>query len=656
MTTTAGNSLHVLRLIWRQPIIRRPLATAARLKELDEPERPSFFSPDRSAFAEAQQSVPKSDFLEPESSEYETISVALPRRSFKAVNLPWPTVFPPAQAQRSSSPRHRIKSIVGLREPKHNPDHPLARPKPCDPLARLVLAGDFAGARRVFDELRASKIPIQDRLIYLPAAISCLEAKDPEGFLFWLCLYPNRPATKTHNDLRDTWYPVVLQLIRQHTLDTELLADFIHQAAGRGLLPIVFLPLMRHLIHILPPQESIRVSREVFERYKRATIPAGSITERGRFVESIVIGQVDAWWNACVRGLVMAGWSEAAATVCEGSDAEWSEFTRKMVSEALDDRHVSTLPAYEVLTPESPEDCFEHVHGPLGLAKQLRHALHSEIRADQLAPILRALEQVKYSHPTLLDRFNRRFCQSSIGVPSQHALVPKQKVWWHAMMISLLDRGERPNHRESGGGNAQAVIHIFMTKFVWIGLPGRPPRVPSSPNNSIMFPLLPSIYIINTLLPCILDGLPDPVESFLAAYHAAYLAQAIHLPPVLRPNSDTHELFIRSLILHLDTAEAGLSGLQAIVEAGFDPGERCYSRVLAKLVKENNFAVFDDLIARMEARALIGNGGLTLPIPDQKTYEILGRQMEGKRRLEDAEKLYKKARRQESAELDETPD
>lgn len=638
MSISAPTALHVLRLVWRHPPTWRSFATVVRLKELDEGSS-SFFTPDRSSPNEDTDIAPVSNFLEAYPDEYEAVSSSLPSRHLVPVDIPWPTLFPPSEAapaKRRLSQPHRIRSLVGPREPKHYPDHPLAITKPCDPMARLVLAGDLDGARKVYTQLSELKLPIQDRFIYLPAAISCLEANDCEGFLFWMGLYPNRPATKDHSGLRHTWYPILIRLLREHTLDIELLLDFTYLAAGRGFLPTIFHPIIRHLAHVLPPEESIEVLRQAMRCYRSVTIPSGSDTDRGVFVRDLINKQVNEWWNAYLRALVTAGWKFAAQALYERSDVVWEEFTKNVVTEEIDfdSRTMIEITQATAMRDEVVPHILDIPESlPDDLVKQVQRAVTQQISAAKLAKILQELDLFTGSHPTFLLDFEREFCDNPAEQSTHHTTVYRQKTWWHATMLKQRDKRD-----------FKGVINTFRNQFLWVGLPGTPPTIrESDPVNPS--PLYPSIMTITTVLPILIDLLPGPHATTVPALHATYLARASHFPPALRPTSATHLVFVRALVRHIG-GQAGAAGIRLIAEAGFDPGEQPCAFVLKSFVSEGNLDAMCDLLDRMDARdPIVDQGTVRFSWPSLEAYQSLVRILAEKGQMEVARAVLERARR-----------
>ncbi|CAD6563774.1 MAG: hypothetical protein TREMPRED_001374 [Tremellales sp. Tagirdzhanova-0007] len=610
------SALHVLRLVWRQNTRQRSIASLADWAELDDSSsEQSFFAPaDQSVLAEHANTTQGTAFLECESREYDRARLALPIRRMEPIIIPWPTIFPPLRDKTLSAlVEHRIHSLVRPREARHFPDHPLAKPKPCDPIARLVLAGDLAAAGQVYTELRDSHTP-QARFIYLPAAVSCLEAGDQEGFIFWLKLYPNRPATKDHSDLRQTWFPILSRLLRDHRHDTAFLTEFTYLAASKGILPTIIHPMLRHFTHVLPPQESIMLFRRALELYREVTIPNESQSERGHGFRLTVHAQLDKWWNAYLRALVSAGWQEAAAALYRQSDAVWDDFTRQMMVEFAD------KDACQISGPDNgsstEDDQVDDVElGRPDLPKQIRRALRYDDGLKGLSKVLVALQQVASSHPTLSDRFHRRFCQplSRTQISTHHTVVTRQRAWWHAVMLNYQNTGDD-----------QAVIRTFLEHFHWIGLPGSPPTTQMEAKPLQMSPLYPSRRVLITFLESHLKLLPEPIARHLPSFHSAYLAHAVKLSPQLSPDPSLQAVFLTELCQRLGL-EAGLDGLNEIIQAGFDPGPPSYSVILRKCAEDREHAKMFQLLDQMEARSDVEGGGSTFSAPAMWTYVSLVR-------------------------------
>ncbi|KAK4686026.1 hypothetical protein P7C73_g4115, partial [Tremellales sp. Uapishka_1] len=316
MSIRSKNALYVLGLVWRGQQATRTLSTAV----LHHP-----FAVDVAPVSESR----TDSFLESETTEYQSIGSTLPPRSNIPKPIPWPTLFPdPAQAVASPTVSSKITTP------------PLVR-KPCDLLSSLVASNRLSAARTVHSELVSLHTPIQHRFIYLDAALASLDGaeKGKEEFLFWMTLYPNRPATVSHPGLKQIWLPVVSRLVNEYPSDTDFLASFLHVSAQKGLLPVVLSPIMTHLVLLAPPVRSRSILESAVREYELATTSVDSSTERAQWQRTIVGPQIQSWWKQYVRGLAMAGYKAEAKALFDspprGVTFDAGSFTYKLVSEEL---------------------------------------------------------------------------------------------------------------------------------------------------------------------------------------------------------------------------------------------------------------------------------------------------------------------------------
>ncbi|EIW72023.1 hypothetical protein TREMEDRAFT_72633 [Tremella mesenterica DSM 1558] len=526
---------------------------------------------------------PSFSFLEVESADYRAAAISLPPRPLTQRPIPWPTLFP--QAHPSTPPTKHIQ------------------PMRCDSIVRHVASGDLAAARAVYDDLRRLQIPTHARAVYLSAATACLDANPPDkdGFLFWLNLIPNRPATRSHPSLKTTWKPIVERISEILGRDFQFLSQFLMLAAKKGLLPVVLRPFMNYLVLNLSPQQSVNIMGNVTQTYIINTSPQESESARGLKHRTVAEKQVSGWWNRYMIAMASAGWTDAVTELLNNppSSVQWSEPARQRLDQLLyHPRDAEDENTDDQALPDVPWQ-------PRILAQRLRHALHHPPSPTTLATIIRHLEYISSSHPTILHRFKSRFCRPPGALFI--SLSSRQNLWRHAQLISI----------RASGSHETAISH-FSAHWQWYGLPlSFRSIVPTSTS----LKAFPSIDIITSILPSLLSC---TLTSDLRSRHMQYLQLAHVLPPSWRPTSATHSTFIREICHRLGPAE-GISALHAVIDEGFDPGLQSYNVLLCSLARRGKDDQMIQLLEAMRStdfeegsiHGLVGR----LPFPNARTYD-----------------------------------
>lgn len=632
---SSRNALYVLRLIWRdRPTpgsqaldarrkTDRSFVTAAVGKESTDGHFTFFSELTRSHPQVATNATQTGsiDFLENDSVEYTSALATLPDRDPTPRPIPWPTLFPHDSPSNITSTdrteRVHRSNLLSTQRTKRT------YARSCDTLARMVEAKNYVSARTVFTELRSLNVPIQSRAVYLSAALASLDQNDKEGFLFWLELYPNRPATGNHPALKRTWEPVVRVLMQDHTADLGFLEGFLGVAARKGFLTAVLDPLISHLSLIATPSTSRRVLQETIDGYISATSSSTSTSVRAKTHLQAGRVHVERWWHIYLRSLTLSGWNNDARELLNNPPTGiiWDAFTQQFVQEELEAPRGTHGKSYE-----AGEESWMSKQVVPTLEERMEIALQPDTTPspNRLAVLIERLER---SLPSSVSGFRRRFCHP----PGTHAgrTVPtvREQIWSHAIMIIHSRRSEH-----------QLVIDTFRSRFLWYGIPGHPlqPRRASRTSDSRSTAsdisgrdtrrrasphlIHPSKQILTTLIPSLLATLPT---TALIAFHQSYLSLSHTLPPVLNADPHIHLTFIRA-ITHRLGPDIAVDALNQIMEHGYDPGLSAWTTLLLSLAGRGRFEEMFELLEGMRVGAIVGQerNGWTgpLPRPEVKTY------------------------------------
>lgn len=577
-----ATALHVLRLVLGRPLIRRFSAAVAHrdIGDVSTTETPSLFH-----FTAASEHVDVSEFLEPEDAEYSEAAAYLPTRSAQANPIPWPTIFKHGEAQ---------------------PKQHMARP--CDLVARLVAENRLQPARKVYDELKALHTPIQHRAIYLSAATQCLD-RTPEGraaFLFWLELYPNRPATKNTPELKATWNPVVLRLLHQHLDAADFIADFMVLVGRKGLVPTIMPLLVLPYTTVTTPDVSEQTIDRMVSAFLASTTSSSSTSERAERHRKVAQRVAAQTWNLYLRALTLAGWTDSARALLYSPppNVSWSRFTRMVVLQQGLERKQAAVAAAEARAVRAQNDPMwaaienkQHSAPQAHLGRAIQTVLDSDSLPSikHLASLQTDLNSLFASRPKLLYAFRRRFTQNDRrrGVPGITTMW-----WWHAEIYRLARAGR---HEEA--------VKRFREKFLWIGLP--PLNVAQNGvDETETSRLVPTIRVISTVLPSILQLLK---HDEAVVFHKTYLSMAKRLPPALQPNDVVHLAFVTGLG-ETGGASGARDAINRISSMGYALTAAPWSVLLLKLTGSGQFNAAIQLLDKMEA----GKEGL--PLPTARTY------------------------------------
>lgn len=528
------------------------------------------------AHVTVERSVP-SEFLEAETSDYRSAHIALPPRQEDLRPIPWPTVF----AHHSATRNARID----------------VRRRRCDTIASLVKGGDLQAARTVYDELHTLNIPVHARMLYLDAARQCLfsSAADTSGFLFWLGLIPNRPATTTHAELKRVWLPILGRALESRPQDLEFLASFTLLVARKGYLPVMGRPLLTHLAILLPPHQSTSLLKEASTIFLEATSSIISSSKSGQVHRRAALLSVDGLWNSHLRALFRAGWNEDALSLLKHPPFQvtWSDHTLDVVAnKQQEERRLDEMFSEDVSDPREP-------HASLG--NKIRKTLRTLPRPSELASLIYDLKALSSTHPNFLGTYRRCFIRRRSDMDGHSRTGIRYQVWLHAELISLRLAGRH-----------DAALEYFEQHWLWLGLPDVGVRKLST-STSQTRKTQPSIYVVTSVLRSILRQVPD---RQLLALHQQYLGSAKTLPPVLQPTPATHSVFIHEIAYRLGVREA-VTALEAISAAGFEPGVQSYNVALCALASSNMIEGMMALLSSM----LQSDGQLGgVPLPTKRTF------------------------------------
>ena len=515
-----------------------------------------------------------SQFLESETSDYHSAHTALPPRQEDLRPIPWPTVFAHPSVTRYRIDNHRRR---------------------CDTIASLVKAGDLQSARTVYNELRTLNIPVHARMLYLDAARQCLcsPESDTSGFLFWLGLIPNRPATTTHAELKRVWLPILSHALESHPQDSEFLAAFTLLVARKGYLPVMGRPLLTHLAMLLPPHQSNSLLREASTIFLEATSSIISSSQSGQVHRRAALLSVDGLWNSQLRALVRAGWNDEALHLYQHPPFQvaWSEHTLEAITSIQEDaRKVDAIFSND---SEAIEEA--------SLGMRIRKTLRTVPKPSELASLIFTLRGLLSTHPKFLDTYRRRFIRRRLELDQQSWAGVRYQVWLHAELISLRLAGEH-----------EAALRYFEQHWLWLGLPDAGVRKSAS-SSSQTRKTQPSIHVVTSTLRSFLKQVPD---RQLPVLHQQYLGLVKTLPPVLRPTSATHSVFIHEIAYRLGVRE-GVAALQAIVDAGYQPGVQSYNIALCALASSNMIEGMMGMIVPMMSSS---GQPSDLPLPTERTF------------------------------------
>ncbi|WVR09640.1 hypothetical protein IAU60_006713 [Kwoniella sp. DSM 27419] len=598
------NALYVLRLIWQGTSTgqRRSLSTAALARETGVNEQTASSSSVRLfdfEDADTTDSGPSTpSFLEPESSEYKAVSLTLPPASYHPEPIQWPTLFP-----------HQPAAHAGHRQ------------KMCNPLYRLVLQEHYDDALRVLDELQSHGQAVQHRHAYLEPMLQALKGGKKAEALRWFSVYPNRPATANHPELKSIWGPTIHLLVTDRKgilADDEFLSEFLTLAGKKGLLPTLLPPILPHLAFSVPAHRSRSLLERCISSYVQSTTSNESESSRALYQMEIVQSQVGHWWASYLRKLVMAGWEKDARALFADPPAgvSWDEFTSRMVSQmgVAVDRDVEASADRMRVTNKSE------------LANLLRSTLRDPPSPTQLAAIVRALTHplIMGEHPTLLGRYQQRFLRLAATAKREESRT-RARLWVHAQIINAQREGK---HDEA--------VRLFQDNLIWIGLPDHPLFQAASQTSSFTgraVLVYPSIHIVTTLLPSLLLTTPSPLKKSIPAFVETYVADVPSYPPSLHPTSATFSVILRE-VAHHSGSLAALRTLRSMTTAGLEPGEAGYTAVLLALAGKRQTTHLWSLLNQAERDAVLS----------KRTYRGLVAVLVKTGLGKDAEKMFWRAR------------
>lgn len=554
----SGAGIYVLRLVLQRQQLSaaRGFSTAVIDREKDKATTDSAWTgsslfpglkalASRSVNEEHQQSI---DFLEDEGAEYEAIRGVLPARSTERRPIPWPTIFAHPEQEASTSSAGAGSSST-------------TRTRICDPVARLVGEKELVAARKVHDELRAARIRVVHRAVYMEAASQSLDARDTNGFLFWLRLYPNRPATKNHPGLRATLEPITNAVLSAYPFDLEFIAQYAATCAKKGVLPAVIHDLIRHLTYIAAPEVSGPIIDEALSTYVAHTTSAKSTSDRAQAHLHVAERQVAAWKEAYNRAVVAHGWYASQEAREQGDWQDGQRLTpRTIIPEGM--VKLRDRMAFAIDTPPAAMDL-------VGIIRDLRDRWPAEeevaFRESFIRPPGKPARQIHPSPET------------------------REYEWWRAIMMV---------EGHYSAGNHQAVIDTFQDHYRWFGLPDHPARRKSGSSDDGRKLLHPRRSVMTALLPSLLAGM---TSYDIISFHKAYLEQSHGFPPVLKPDAHIHNIFIRA-IAHHGSTDAAMAAIKSIVAHGYDCGSQAMTTVLYSLARSGHFDDMFALLSGMEQR------------------------------------------------------
>jgi pentatricopeptide repeat protein len=582
MANTGGNALFVLRMILQRQAsvcsVRSRFSTAVIDRERGDSKSSAWSDNQNSLFpglkALASRSTPNQDdqvvdFLETESTEYDQIKTVLPARDLSPRPIPWPTIFAHPDPSTSTQPRARL----------------------CDPVARLVGEGDLASAQKIYHELRSQHIPIQARFVYLEAASQCLDARDTEGFLFWLKLYPNRPATRNHPELKATWGPLTTKVLLRHATDLDFLEAYLVEGARKGLLPVIVRPMMQHLTFVANSTRSQEIFEAAFAEYLANTTPkeSNSLSDQGERHKMMAEGQVGEWWRVYRKMCSAQGWLS--------------------VEEAGYELSIDTA----TRIPSSTAD--PATTSPLSAKRRdlIAFAIDHPPPAKELAGLI---WDIHCGTPDKVDDLRQAFVHHTPTDPSQitPSASTRQILWTRAIMIM---HARVKNH--------QNVIEAYQDNFTWYGLPDHPLRRKVDVQSEQIL-IYPRKTVITTLMPSLLATLD---AAALVDYHRQYLDSSTSLPPALQPDGHVHNTFI-SEITHRISIQAGMSAVETIIQHGYSPGSQSMTTLLMVYARKRMINEMFDLLESMERKDEFASStgqplGQVIPPPTEETYDWLVR-------------------------------
>lgn len=577
MPGTGGNALFVLRMVLQ----RQTFATGPRSRfstaviDRERAESKSSAWSDHSLFpglkalasrSGTDQKTTTVDFLENETIEYESIRTVLPARDSSPRPIPWPTIFA-------------------------HPDSTSARPKArlCDPVARLVGEGDLVSAQKIYHELRSHQIPIHHQFIYLDAASQCLEAGDKDGFLFWIKLYPNRPATRNHPELKTTWGPLTTTILLRHASELDFLEAYLLEGARKGLLPTIIRPMMQHLTFVASSTQSQEIFEKAFTTYLANTTPKDSdgLSEQGEKHKTVAQGQVEKWWTMYKRMCAVQGWlsiEEAGYRLSFDRQAEQPSFAAGMESATSSSKR-RDLVASAIDHPPPAKDL-------ASLIWDIHCGTPEKVESFRQAFVYRA----KPDEPTRV-------------TPSSYA---RQILWTRAIMIM-----------HARGKNHQKVIEAYQDDFTWYGLPDHPLKRQENVTSDRIL-IYPRKTVITTLVPSLLATLDS---DMLVHFHQQYLDTSTSLPPSLQPDGHIHNTFV-SEIAHRISLQAGMAAIDSIVSRGYDPGTQSMTTLLMVYARKRMISEMFELLESMERGDELASNtgqplGRVIPPPTVETYDWL---------------------------------
>ena len=577
MASTGGNALFVLRMVLqRQALVysRSRFSTAVIDRERGE-SKSSAWSDNRSLFPGLKALASRSasdheleavDFLEKESTEYDQIKTVLPTRDTSPRPIPWPTIF----AHPAPSPSRAARL--------------------CDPVARLVSEGDLSSAQKIYHELRSHQIPIHARFVYLEAASQCLAARNTEGFLFWLKLIPNRPATRNHPELKATWGPLTSRVLTHYGTDLDFLEAYLVEGARKGLLPAIVRPMIQHLTFVANSARSQTIFENAFTAYIAYTTPkSDALSGQGEKHKSIAEGQVEEWWSLYRKMCSVQGWLSM-----EESGYDFSIDTRSDTSTSKTMKE-SVLP-----TSNKRRDLIPFI-------------LENPPSARDLAGII---WDVYCGTPDKVESLRQAFVHHVASAPGQ--ITPStsaRKILWTRAIMIMHARGKK--HVD--------VIEAYQNNFTWYGLPDHPLRRKEDDQSERIL-IYPRKTVITTLMPTLLATLD---MDALIAFHQQYLDTSTFLPPALQPDGHIHNTFI-SEITHRISLQAGMSAIESIAQHGYNPGSQSMTTLLMVYARKRMINEMFDLLESMERGDEFASStgqplGQVLPPPTVETYDWLMR-------------------------------
>ena len=476
-------------------------------------------------------------------------------------------------------PREPIKPPIW---PNTASPHPTTRP--CDPVARAVALGDYQTARNLLEDLKSARIRIIDRAEYVAPALDALRIGDVDAFLDWMEYYPYNlgvlkdPTSIPVKDpeIFNALRPFIRELRVKHSTNTLVITRFLQLCARKGMLA----PAIEHFITdfatLLRPAVSLPMLVDVLNTFGDSIPETVEQDDKEAFTREIIVPRMNKWLNTYLRRIAMAGWAPQAQTL-------YQELPRKLayvewVEATADIARWKEVPA---VSPDETEG--------LVLREKIRAALQRAPTPTALAALLDELDTRAPSHPTLAARFRRH-------------LIRRPGSTFNPLSQS---RGERrldqaEIYRLCKVRRYKEAIIYFLQRYKYSGLPPHPlvDSLKVEPILKMLEPPLPKIHMITTLLPALMETLPD-IESGLLPFHQAYIHMAKDLPPIQQPTQATHSVFVKKVVKVCGGAR-GRFVLRSIAERGFDPGDMAPTWLLLHYARRGEFQQLEALLNRMQ--------------------------------------------------------